>query len=97
VAVVNLSAMTIFLWHQTSLIAVTLLVPGPLAGLHSAPRDATWLTARVLWLPVFAGALVLCWLLFHRFERRPGPPPQIRQNTRDDSRADTVDQAPGGR
>jgi fucose 4-O-acetylase-like acetyltransferase len=78
VAVVNLSAMTIFLWHQTSLIAVTLLVPGPLAGLHSAPRDATWLTARVLWLPVFAGALVLCWLLFHRFERRPGLPPLSR-------------------
>ncbi|MFG2040236.1 acyltransferase [Dactylosporangium sp. NPDC048998] len=74
VAIVNLSAMTIFLWHQTSLIAVTLLAPPVQPGLHTTPQDASWLVARLLWLPVFAVTLVICWLLFHRFERRPGLP-----------------------
>ncbi|MER7008858.1 acyltransferase [Dactylosporangium sp. NPDC000555] len=74
VAIVNLSAMTIFLWHQTSLIAVTLLAPPVQPGLHTAPQNASWLAARLLWLPVFAATLVICWLLFHRFERRPGLP-----------------------
>ncbi|MEV8517760.1 acyltransferase family protein [Dactylosporangium sp. NPDC051484] len=74
VAIVNLSAMTIFLWHQTSLIAVTLLAPPVRPGLHTVPQAASWLAARLLWLPVFAVSLVICWLLFHRFERRPGLP-----------------------
>lgn len=72
VAVVNLSAMTIFLWHQTALIAVTLLTPGGLPGLHLAPTGPSWLAARLAWLPVFAAALLVCWLLFRRVER-PGP------------------------
>ncbi|MEV6929285.1 acyltransferase [Dactylosporangium sp. NPDC051485] len=87
VALVNLSAMTIFLWHQTSLLAVTLLAPGPLDGLHTAPAGVSWLFARLLWLPVFATVLAVAWLLFHRFEHRglspaavlaadaPGPSP----------------------
>ncbi|WP_432967982.1 acyltransferase family protein [Dactylosporangium sp. CA-233914] len=72
VTVVNLSAMTIFLWHQTSLLAVTLLTPGPLAGLHTAPQGSSWVLVRLLWLPVFAAVLVGCWLTFHRFEHRRG-------------------------
>lgn len=71
VAVVNLSAMTIFLWHQTSLIAVTLLPGRALPGLGTAPDGASWLAGRMLWLPVFATALLVCWLAFHRIER-PG-------------------------
>src|SRR5262249_27184362 len=39
VAVVNLSAMTLFLWHQTAFLAVTMggLLIGRLPGLHTAP------------------------------------------------------------
>ncbi|WP_433065721.1 acyltransferase family protein [Dactylosporangium sp. CS-033363] len=70
VTAVNLSAMTIFLWHQTSLLAVTLLTPAPLSGLHTAPEGPSWLFARLLWLPVFAVVLSGCWVLFRRHERR---------------------------
>ncbi|WP_405149130.1 acyltransferase [Sphaerisporangium sp. NBC_01403] len=77
VALVNLSAMTIFLWHQTALIAVTaigLLADGPLPGLHTVPDDPGWLLARLAWLPVFALALLVCWTAFHAYERCPRPP-----------------------
>ncbi|WP_433199264.1 acyltransferase family protein [Dactylosporangium sp. CS-047395] len=70
VTAVNRSAMTIFLWHQTALLAVTLLTPGPLPGLHTAPEGPSWLFARLLWLPVFAAVLTVCWALFHRYESR---------------------------
>ncbi|GAA2633816.1 acyltransferase [Dactylosporangium fulvum] len=77
VALVNLSAMTVFLWHQTAMLTTTgaaLLVAGhPLPGLHTAPVTAGWLLPRLAWLPVFAAALLLCWALFHRFERPAGP------------------------
>ncbi|WP_405423952.1 acyltransferase [Streptomyces erythrochromogenes] len=76
VALVNLSAMTVFLWHQTAMMAVTalgLLVPTRLPGLHTAPDSVGWIAARVLWLPVFAAALGLCWAAFrtHEQARRP--------------------------
>nr|ADK54835.1 hypothetical protein [uncultured soil bacterium] len=76
VALVNLSAMTIFLWHQTALIAVTalgLLVGTPLTGLHTVPDSLVWVLARVAWLPVFALALAACWAAFRTYEqgRRP--------------------------
>ncbi|MFF9983991.1 acyltransferase family protein [Streptomyces erythrochromogenes] len=78
VALVNLSAMTVFLWHQTAMMAVTalgLLVPARLPGLHTAPDSVGWIAARVLWLPVFAAALGLCWAAFrtHEQARRPRP------------------------
>ncbi|SEM05514.1 acyltransferase family protein [Streptacidiphilus jiangxiensis] len=72
VAVVNLSAMTIFLWHQTSMIAVTalgLLAGEPLLGLHTTPDTASWILARLAWLPVFATMLSLCWLTFRHHEQ----------------------------
>ncbi|MFG2195003.1 acyltransferase [Streptomyces sp. NPDC048639] len=71
VALVNLSAMTIFLWHQTALMAVTTagLLAGPLPGLHTVPGEAGWLVARVAWLPVFGAALALCWAAFHPYEQ----------------------------
>ncbi|MER7279956.1 acyltransferase [Dactylosporangium sp. NPDC000244] len=74
VTAVNRSAMTIFLWHQTSLLAVSLLVPGPLAGLHTAPTGTSWLADRVVWLPVFALVLLACRALFHRYEQQPPAP-----------------------
>ncbi|GAA2384868.1 acyltransferase [Dactylosporangium salmoneum] len=81
VALINLSAMTIFLWHQTSLLVVTLLVPGPLDGLHTAPAGVSWLFARLLWLPVFAAVLAVSWLLFHRFEHRGLSPAALLAGT----------------
>ncbi|WP_218670901.1 hypothetical protein [Microbispora sp. GKU 823] len=51
VAVANLSAMTIFLWHQTAMIAVTMaalwLAGGALPGLHTVPGDPGWVAARL--------------------------------------------------
>ncbi|MEU2211386.1 acyltransferase [Streptomyces hygroscopicus] len=71
VALVNLSAMTVFLWHQTAMMAVSetaLGAAGPLPGLHTVPDGPGWVLARLLWLPVFAGALVICRAAFHTYE-----------------------------
>ncbi|MBO0916053.1 acyltransferase family protein [Streptomyces laculatispora] len=73
VALVNLSAMTIFLWHQTAMMAVTatgLLTGRTLPGLHTRPDGTQWITARLLWLPVFAVALTVCWAAFRTYEQR---------------------------
>ncbi len=76
VATVNLSAMTLFLWHQTAFLAVTSagLAFGRLPGLHTAPARGVWVAERVAWLPVFAVALALLWLVFRRAERAPRRP-----------------------
>ncbi|MFD7629405.1 acyltransferase [Streptomyces sp. NPDC059851] len=76
VGLANLSAMTIFLWHQTAMMAVTtlgLLAPADLPGLHTVPDSPEWIAARLLWLPVFAAALAVCWTAFRAYEqaRRP--------------------------
>src|SRR6516165_1252304 len=73
VATVNLSAMTLYLWHQTSFLAVTIagLLAGRLPGLHTAPTHPIWVAERVAWLPVFAAALAVLWLVFRRAERAP--------------------------
>ncbi|MFD8542977.1 acyltransferase [Streptomyces sp. NPDC059649] len=72
VALVNLSAMTIFLWHQTAMMAVTatgLLAGDPLPGLHTLPDGAGWVLERLGWLPVFVVALGVCWAAFHPYEQ----------------------------
>ncbi|AYN43688.1 acyltransferase [Streptomyces dangxiongensis] len=78
VALVNLSAMTVFLWHQTALLVTTVatLPAGRLPGLHTLPDGAAWVAARLLWLPVFALVLGVCRTAFHSLEegaRRPRP------------------------
>jgi hypothetical protein len=72
-ATANLSAMTLFLWHQTAFLAVTMgtLLIGRLPGLHTAPSTALWIAERLAWLPVFAAALAILWAVFHRAERPP--------------------------
>ena len=77
VALVNLSAMTVFLWHQTALMATTAttLPAGHLPGLHTDPDTLTWVAARVAWLPVFALALTICWTAFRTYEQDPRPRP----------------------
>ncbi|MFD5269236.1 acyltransferase [Streptomyces sp. NPDC058335] len=78
VALVNLSAMTVFLWHQTALMATTAtgLMAGRLPGLHTVPDGLGWVAARLLWLPVFAAVLAVCWAAFHGFESRGGRRPR---------------------
>ncbi|WLW58496.1 acyltransferase [Streptomyces sp. SX92] len=73
VAVVNLSAMTIFLWHQTALMATTAtgLLAGRLPGLHTRPDGLDWVAARLAWLPVLAFALAVCWAAFRSYEHGP--------------------------
>jgi peptidoglycan/LPS O-acetylase OafA/YrhL len=73
VATVNLSAMTVFLWHQTAMIAATatgLWVGGVLPGLHTVPDEPGWVLARLAWLPAFAAALLICVLAFRGHEQR---------------------------
>ncbi|MBX9397505.1 acyltransferase [Streptomyces sp. TRM72054] len=73
VALLNLSAMTIFLWHQTALMATTAtgLLAGRLPGLHTLPDHPAWIAARLIWLPVFAVALAICWAAFRSYEQAP--------------------------
>ncbi|MFG3247657.1 acyltransferase [Streptomyces sp. NPDC048187] len=74
VALVNLSAMTIFLWHQTALMATTALglSAGRLPGLHTRPDGLDWVAARLAWLPVFTLVLAGCWATFRSCERGTG-------------------------
>lgn len=76
VAAVNLSAMTLFLWHQTAFITVTMVgsLSGRLPGLHTPPASLTWVAERLAWLPAFAVVLGVLWAIFRRAEqaRRPG-------------------------
>ncbi|KUL22058.1 acyltransferase family protein [Streptomyces regalis] len=73
VALLNLSAMTIFLWHQTALMATTAtgLTAGHLPGLHTVPDHLGWVAARLAWLPLFTLALALCWTAFRTYEQGP--------------------------
>ncbi|MBV7652710.1 MULTISPECIES: acyltransferase family protein [Streptomyces] len=73
VALVNLFAMTVFLWHQTAMMATTAagLLAGHLPGLHTPPDHLGWIAARLAWLPLFALALAVCWAAFHHLEQGP--------------------------
>jgi hypothetical protein len=84
VAAVNLSAMTLFLWHQTAFIAVTAagLPAGRVPGLLTAPAGPGWIAGRLAWLPAFAAVLAALWLLFHRLERGPRRPAASRATHR---------------
>jgi hypothetical protein len=71
IAMVNLSAMTLFLWHQTAFVTVSSigLLAGRVPGLVTAPTGGLWVAERLIWLPVFAIMLSGLWLAFHRVER----------------------------
>jgi hypothetical protein len=72
-ATVNLSAMTLFLWHQSAFIAVSSLglLAGHVPGLLTAPAGPAWVAERVGWLPAFAAALAGLWLAFRGLEHGP--------------------------
>ena len=71
IAMVNLSAMTLFLWHQTAFVTVSSvgLLIGRVPGLLTAPTGGLWVAERLIWLPVFAIVLSGLWLAFRRMER----------------------------
>ncbi|PRY00997.1 acyltransferase family protein [Allonocardiopsis opalescens] len=71
VALANLSAMTLFCWHQTALVAVSLFgaALGGLPGLTDPPADLAWVLFRLAWLPAMALTLAGLVPLVHRFER----------------------------
>jgi fucose 4-O-acetylase-like acetyltransferase len=73
VAMANLSAMTLFLWHQTAFLTVTMAgqLIGRLPGLLTAPASPVWVAERLAWLPVFASTLAVAWIVFRRAERAP--------------------------
>jgi hypothetical protein len=75
VATANLSAMTLFLWSQTAFLIVTMagLAVGRLPGLHTAPTTPVWIAERIAWLPAFAVALAVLWMIFRRVEQAPPP------------------------
>ncbi|MEV7599104.1 acyltransferase [Kitasatospora sp. NPDC089797] len=71
VVVVNLSAMTIFCWHQSAMLAVA--VPGAaglgaVPGLTTAPDSLGWVAARLALLPLFGAALVAIGWFTRRFD-----------------------------
>ncbi|MFI2238025.1 acyltransferase [Streptomyces chrestomyceticus] len=71
VALLNLSAMTVFLWHQTSMLGTTVVALGfgqYWPGLHTAPESPLWMLFRLFWIPVFAGVLAVCWWAFRDLE-----------------------------
>jgi len=71
IALVNLSAMTLFLWHQTAFVTVSSLglLAGRVPGLLTAPTGPLWVAERLIWLPVFALTLAALWAAFRRVER----------------------------
>ncbi|MFB6435847.1 acyltransferase family protein [Streptomyces sp. NPDC056411] len=70
VVLINLAAMTILCWHQTAMLsaAVPASFVGTVPGLTTAPDTVGWLAARLAWLPLFAGLLVLIARTTRRFE-----------------------------
>ncbi|MFB7198582.1 acyltransferase [Streptomyces sp. NPDC056240] len=70
VVIINLSAMTILCWHQTALLtaAIPSSFAGVIPGLTTSPDSLGWIAARIAWLPVFAGLLVLIGRYTRGFE-----------------------------
>ena len=72
VALVNLSAMTIFCWHQIALLSLTgaalTLRPAGVAGLLDRPDGLGWVVHRVEWFPAYALVLGILVALARRFE-----------------------------
>ncbi len=71
---INLSAITIFLWHQTAMLTVTVTSPGtgrPLSGLHVNPDHPPWVPVRIGWVPVSAIVLVVLCTAFREAENTP--------------------------
>ncbi|GAA0484409.1 membrane protein [Paractinoplanes deccanensis] len=76
VTVLNLSAMSVFCWHQVALVGVSEVARrlGTLPGLGDAPVSGGWVAARLAWYPVLGLVLAGIVVLVRRFEH-PAPVP----------------------
>ncbi|GAA6525596.1 acyltransferase [Intrasporangium sp. DVR] len=76
VVALNLSIMSIFLWHQP-VMALVARVLAPSGVPHPDPPGISWWAVRLVWLIVAGTLLAVIVLLVARFERgappRPGP------------------------
>ena len=77
VVVVNLSVVTIYLWHQAALTVAARLVL-PLGWPQPPPGSPAWWVAHLLWLLVPGAVLAGMVLLAGRAERVAAPPPIAR-------------------
>jgi hypothetical protein len=62
VRALNDAALPVYLWHQATMISVTVATAwfvGRRPGLLAEPDDYGWAAARLAWLPLFAAALAL--------------------------------------
>jgi hypothetical protein len=73
VVAVNLSVMTIYLWHQVALVVAARIVL-PLGYPAPEPGSAGWWTARLLWLLLPAAVLAGIVAVAGRAERITAPP-----------------------
>lgn len=77
VALLNLSAITVFLWHQTALITATVVplgLGGFFPGLQTTPDSASWALARLGWIPLFTVVLLVLLTVLHRRGRPAASP-----------------------
>ena len=81
VALLGSRLMTVFLWHQTAMLAVATLVVHGDVWPTAAGIDARWLALRPLWIVTCAVALVPLVVAFGRFED-VGPPPDMGPSPR---------------
>jgi hypothetical protein len=70
VVMANMSAIIVFLWHQSALLTVTLGARwiGTLPGLHTSPDSPVWVLQRLLWIPAFVATLFLLWAAARKLE-----------------------------
>lgn len=81
VVAVNLSIMSIYLWHQFAL-AVVSRIGLPLGLPQPAAGTASWWLARPMWFILAGAVLALTAVAVSRFEHRPPPPtPPARSRT----------------
>lgn len=77
VIAVNLSIMSIFLWHQP-VMAVVARVLAPTGLPRPDPPGLSWWAVRVGWFAAAGLVLAIVVMLVGRFERRAPPPPAPR-------------------
>jgi peptidoglycan/LPS O-acetylase OafA/YrhL len=77
VVALNLSIMSIFLWHQPVMAVVTRVL-APTGVPHPDPPGLSWWVIRMVWIAAASLLLTVVVLLVGRFERGAPPPPAPR-------------------